>query len=231
MAKLALFDIDGTLLESTRFDADCYVEAIKDVLRLEQIDADGGRYVHATDSGILAELYRNRFQQEIGRYEEKVKARFVDIMLNQFRSRHVRLRPLAGAEEALHLLEKSGIGKAALATGSWRESAEVKLMNAMLPVNKIPLFSAADAVSRAGIMATAIKAMQDSCGAFDKTVYLGDAPWDVKASRELGIAFLGMGMRTAELRHAGAASRPARLCRPRFIPEKPQRLHRTRPDQ
>ena len=54
-------------------------------------------------------------------------------------------------------------------------------------------------------MATAIKAMQDSCGAFDKTVYLGDAPWDVKASRELGIAFLGMGMRTAELRHAGAS--------------------------
>ena len=64
-------------------------------------------------------------------------------MLDQFRSRHVRLRPLAGAEEALHLLEKSGDWKAALATGSWRESAEVKLMNAMLPVDKIPLFSAA----------------------------------------------------------------------------------------
>ena len=206
MTKLALYDIDGTLLESTGFESDCYVAAIKDALGLKQIDTDWSHYVHATDSGILAELYRNRFHQEITpEIGEQVKQRFVDIQLDRFRSEHVRLRPLAGAGEALHLLDKSGEWKVALATGSWRESAEVKIINAMLPVEKFPLFSCADSVSREGIMQAAIQAMQIKAGAFEKTVYLGDGPWDVKASRELGIAFLGMGTRAAELLKAGAS--------------------------
>jgi phosphoglycolate phosphatase-like HAD superfamily hydrolase len=206
MTKLALFDIDGTLLESTGFDSDCYVAAIRDVLGIGQIDTDWSHYVHSTDSGILAELYRNRFKQEIPpEIEEQTKERFVDIQLDRFRSEHVQLRPLAGAGEALHLLDKSGEWKIALATGSWKESAEVKIMNAMLPVEKFPLFSCADSVSREGIMQAAIQAMQSKAGAFEKMVYLGDGLWDVKASRKLGVAFLGMGTRAAELLKAGAS--------------------------
>ena len=205
-AKLALFDINGTLLESTGFDSDCYVAAIKDVLGIDKIDTDWSHYKHSTDSGILAEIYRNRFQREISpETEEQVKQKFVDIQLEQFNSGHVRLRPLAKAEETLHLLNKGGEWKIALATGSWKESAAVKLMNAMLPVEKFPLFSCADSISRKGIIRTAIQAMQNKFGAFEKTVYLGDGPWDVKASRALGIAFLGMGARAAELLKNGAS--------------------------
>ena len=208
MANLILFDLDGTLLESAGFDAQCFIAAVKGVLGIDSMDEDWDHYVFATDAGILEEVYQKHFQQGIpGEVEERVREKFVDIMLERFSKDHVRLRPLPGAEDAVHLLLSSGEWQVAIATGSWRESAELKLMNAMLELERIPIFSANDAVSRTAIMGLAAKTMRARAGVkeFEKVVYLGDAPWDVRASRELGMAFLGVGARASELSRLGAS--------------------------
>jgi phosphoglycolate phosphatase-like HAD superfamily hydrolase len=208
MANLILFDLDGTLLESVGFDAESYVAAVKTVLLIDNVDEDWDHYVFATDAGILEELYQKHFQQAIPKeVEQRVRDKFADIMLERFQKDHVRLRPLPGAEQAVHLLLSGGQWEVGIATGSWRESAELKLMNAMLELDRVPIFSASDAVSRTAIMGLAVKTMQAKAGVkeFEKIVYLGDAPWDVRASRELGLAFVGVGARALELSRLGAS--------------------------
>lgn len=207
MTNLALFDLDGTLIESTGFDADCYVAAVREVLGIDSVNTDWGRYLHATDAGILQEIYLDHFHEAIPEdIAQQVKDRFVDIILERFRKEHFRLRPLPGAAEAVHLLESGHDWRVAIATGGWKESAELKLMNAMLELERVPIFSANDAPTRTGIMGLAIRAMQESAGVkeFEKVVYVGDAPWDLRACREMGIPFLAVGARAGQLSEQGA---------------------------
>jgi phosphoglycolate phosphatase-like HAD superfamily hydrolase len=60
-----MFDLDGTLVDSTNVDSACYLQALVDIFGfdLDLIDRDWGNYPHVTDSGILQTLC----QTELGR--------------------------------------------------------------------------------------------------------------------------------------------------------------------
>jgi beta-phosphoglucomutase-like phosphatase (HAD superfamily) len=62
---LIMFDLDGTLVDSTKVDSGCYLQALVDVFGfdLDRIDRDWGNYPHVTDAGILQTLC----QTELGR--------------------------------------------------------------------------------------------------------------------------------------------------------------------
>lgn len=207
MGKLVLFDLDGTLIESMKFDADCYVEAVRRVLGIASVDTDWSHYHNVTDVGILAEIHRMNFHREISRDPaRKVKESFVRIIKARLRSEKIRLKPLRGAGEILRVLRASDRWMVALATGGWRESAEVKLGNAGLPVDGIPIFSANDSISRPGILRAAVQAMlkNEKLKRFEKIVYVGDGVWDVWAARETKVAFVGVGTGTKILLREGA---------------------------
>ena len=207
MKCLALFDVDGTLIESMEFDADCYVEAVRQVLGVEQVDTDWSHYHDVTDAGILAEIYRMNFRREIGRVPAReVKESFVRIIKSRLKSENIKLKPLPGAGEALQALKQSDRWAVALATGGWRESAEVKLRNAGLAAGDLPIFSAKDSISRPGIINLAVRAMRkrEKTKRFEKVVYVGDGAWDVWAAREMKIAFVGVGSGRKKLLREGA---------------------------
>ena len=50
--KLAVFDIDGTLVQSLAVDEACFVRAFAEVLGIEDIDTDWAHYDHVTDDGM-----------------------------------------------------------------------------------------------------------------------------------------------------------------------------------
>jgi len=207
MKSLALFDVDGTLIESMEFDADCYAEAVRRVLKIESVDTDWSHYRDVTDAGILAEIHRMNFNREIGPTQaRKVKESFVRTIKARLRSENIRLKPLPGAGEALRALQASDRWAVTLATGGWRESAEVKLRNAGLAAGDLYIFSANDSISRPGIISLAVQAMRKSEKArrFEKIVYIGDGVWDVWAARERKIAFLGVGAGAKKLLQEGA---------------------------
>ena len=58
---LVMFDIDGTLIESSDFDTECFRAAVKDVLK---IPVDTKNYRHVTDSGILRQIIAALHLQE-----------------------------------------------------------------------------------------------------------------------------------------------------------------------
>ncbi len=208
MKNLVLFDIDGTLTESNQLDSICYVEVVKRVLGIDHVDDDWSHYHHVTDSGVLAEIYQKHFSEDISEaVVSEFKEQFLRTIRNKLRSTSAGMRPVPGAPEALGILRKSDEWLIALAGGCWRESAEMKLQHARMKLNDIPIFSADDAIARTEIISKAIDTMLTTAGLdrFGRIVYVGDGIWDLKASRELDIAFLGIGAAREKLLAAGAS--------------------------
>ena len=90
----------------------------------------------------------------------------------------------------------------AIATGCWRETAHFKLNAAGFDLSKIPFACASDRSSRAEIIALAAERAGMPIG---QSVYVGDGVWDLRATQELGIPFIGFGRKIESLRRAGAA--------------------------
>ena len=66
----AIFDIDGTLVESSGFDGDCYFSAIRDVLGEVYIHDNRGKYKNVTDTGILRQIMEENKIKEAGQINE-----------------------------------------------------------------------------------------------------------------------------------------------------------------
>jgi beta-phosphoglucomutase-like phosphatase (HAD superfamily) len=194
--QLAVFDLDGTLTRTTRTDAACYVRAMREGFGILNIDSDWTTYTHSTDSGITAEVFQTHFRRpptpdEIARFEQQ----FVGLLAETFRAEPDSCRETAGAAAALQRLRSHAQWRIALATGSWRACALLKLQTAGLNLDGVPAAFADDSFAREEIIALArsraLAWYRQSD--FSRVVYIGDAPWDVRAARRLGIAFLGIG--------------------------------------
>jgi len=79
--RLVIFDIDGTLTQTTKADEECFVRSLADVCGFSDVDTDWSRYKHATDSGILHEIYeahigRSPSPDEISQFRQH----FVDLL-------------------------------------------------------------------------------------------------------------------------------------------------------
>src|SRR5919199_6051512 len=85
--RLVIFDIDGTLTQTTNTDAECFVRSLADVCGFTDVDTDWSRYRHATDSGIFQEIYEVR----AGRSPSLIE-------VSQFRQHFVGLLAQASSE-------------------------------------------------------------------------------------------------------------------------------------
>ncbi len=56
--KLAIFDVDGTLLNNLASEDACFAKTVSEVLRLPALNTDWATYRHVTDGGIATEAYR-----------------------------------------------------------------------------------------------------------------------------------------------------------------------------
>jgi len=84
--KLVILDIDGTLTATNHVDTDCFVSAFTHCFGVAVIETDWALYPHATDSGIMQELFIEHFgrgpsQQEIAQMR-RMKA-LMDIKITQ----------------------------------------------------------------------------------------------------------------------------------------------------
>lgn len=138
----------------------------------------------------------------------ELERRFVGLLRAELARTPERFTPIDGAREVFDHLRSQG-WHVALATGAWGASARTKLEAAGLAAEDTPLACADDAESREDIVRLAWQRAEAQAGSpFDRVVSIGDAPWDVRTARSLGIPFVGIGIGTHEdrLRAAGAHS-------------------------
>lgn len=212
--NLVLFDLDGTLTDTTGVDDACFAQAISEVAGVAGFSTDWSGYAEATDEGLTHEICRRAPSEGgLGRSPTDaevcgIRARFVELLARSAAEEPGRFRPVAGADRLVGRLDAEvAVG---IATGAWRESAMIKLRAAgMAGLAEIPgAFADRGLAERARIVsvAAARAAARAGVSAFDGAVYVGDGPWDVRAARDLGMGFVGVGTgRTRErLLAAGA---------------------------
>jgi beta-phosphoglucomutase-like phosphatase (HAD superfamily) len=203
-----MFDLDGTLADTMQADEECFVQALSDVFGFKNVNTDWSVYRHATDSGILYELFESRLnrapnQTEILQFQNQ----FVELLKKSAQNSE-GFELIAGVEIVLNKLAGRKNFGVALATGGWKISAEWKLKEAKLDFQFHAAAFADDDISRESIMECAQqRALKHYRQAgFDSVIYVGDGVWDVRASKNLGYRFVGIGgeTRAERLRNAGA---------------------------
>jgi len=183
-----MFDIDGTLIESSDFDSECFTEAVKEVTGLE-IDTDWARYKHVTDTGILNEFFNENSIENTNEVTISIKCAFLAKI--QTRIDKAPIREINGASKFIAKLKELDGIVISFATGGWLESAVLKLESAGIDISGIPIASSNDHYSRIEIMKIAEqRAIKESRLSF---TYFGDGSWDLKACKELGVNFVLVG--------------------------------------
>ena len=189
-----MFDIDGTLVDSHGFDGDLFAHAVRLELGV-QVDGTWQSYRHVTDSGVLEEvLQQNVSAGERPQAFERVKRRFVGLVQDYIAKRPAGLAPIPGAPQLIKALRSRPGAVVAIATGGWRETAEMKLKAVGIEFGGLPFATSSDATARIDIMRLAEQQAR-LFGCITRRTYFGDAPWDKKASADLGYDFLAVGTR------------------------------------
>ena len=208
-SRLAVFDVDGTLTATNAVDDECFLRAISEVIGVSIAGVDYAAALHATDSYLsrwLCEQHRGRAPSD----DEValMTRRFVEALAIEHSRSPQRFAPIAGAPGLFDALRGAG-WSVAIATGGWEPSARLKLALAGLEEPDAIIACASDATTRAEIVGLAIdRAVARRGSPFERTVSVGDRPWDVRTAAALGLPFVGIGVaqKAEALRDAGATT-------------------------
>ncbi len=190
-----MFDMDGTLTDSCAIDENCYVLAIQQALNLSDVRTDWDGYAHTTSSFCLEEIVRHaRGRPPTSAESRAVQIRMVELMAEIEQRKGRRTREVPGAAACLRALAATGYA-VAIASGDWELTARHKLTAAGIPFVDLPSAFCEASHVRTEIMRTAAAraATHHGCSNFERIVYVGDGSWDVRACRELGWPFVGVG--------------------------------------
>jgi phosphoglycolate phosphatase-like HAD superfamily hydrolase len=191
---LAVFDIDGTLVDSDEWDGILYAEAIQKVLN-QDIDCTWSRYASVTDSGILDEIldetHLRANRQEI---HSNAKAEFIRLTEEYVAETPNALKEIPGATGLIKTLLRQSDVEVAVATGGWRETAELKLRGIGLDPKELPLATSSESSDRCRIIRLAERRALNGKIPRHRT-YFGDGVWDKKAAAELDYSFVAVGPR------------------------------------
>lgn len=206
-SQLAIFDIDGTLTATNAVDDECYARAVAEMLDVAPEAIDWSETPHVTDGAIARHLWaRHRARAAEADDLAEIQERFLAVLRAELTRAPERFVPIAGAGTLFPHLRRAG-WHIALATGGWLASATVKLRAAGLVTTDLPMACADDADSREDIVRLAWHKAETQAGvAFRRVVSVGDAPWDVRTARSLGLPFVGIatGSLADRLRAEGA---------------------------
>lgn len=207
MPKLIIFDIDGTLLNSTNIEDQCYQEAFEELFGKNIAAYKWEDITHVTDWGITEEIFQHEFGQipttkDYARMQqvffEKLKAAYQDD------PSHFKEVPEAkDFFEHLHTHPDYCVG---IATGSWEKNASFKLKSIGIDPTVFPFGNSDHQKSRSDILQYAFaRANSLYEQAFEEIIYFGDGLWDYKTCKELGVKFIGIDVKEdGKLKSAGA---------------------------
>lgn len=201
MSRLAIFDIDGTLVDVDEVPS--FVEAFRRTHGF-QPEFRWEHYRTSTDTGIVGEILEERFGRPATHDEvAAVTHCFAERIRANVGGGVTPLRIVPGVREFVPALARRG-WRLALATGCVEASARFKVERAGLSRWLHTGGFSEDHVDRAEILRTAV----ERSGPASEIVYFGDRPWDLRAAKARGIRFLGVNTREDgrnDLLRAGAA--------------------------
>ncbi|MEO1262396.1 MAG: HAD family hydrolase [Bacteroidota bacterium] len=190
---LVIFDVDGTLVYSNKVDSQCFAETYQTIYKRKFPSIDWRRYPHVTDHTIFNAVIREQFDRPAEEKEiQYFQDHFVSLLEKGRQERPEEFMEVPNARATVLALLEDADFAVGIGTGGWRRPACLKLRHVGIPVE--PLFmSAADGMeTREDITHDAIRQAKEAHGDFGRIVYVGDAVWDVKTTRNLSLNFVGI---------------------------------------
>jgi HAD superfamily hydrolase (TIGR01509 family) len=192
-----LFDIDGTLVDSSYVHINAWLHAFRAVGR----PVDGWRIHRGQGMGsseLLAAL--------LGEPSDEVSSQAKQHHSERYRQSSELLRAFDGARDVVAAVAQRG-ATVVLATSAAPD--ELELLRSVLDIDDaVAKITAAEDVEAAKPEPDLIHtALQQAGVTADRAVYVGDTVWDVKGCGKAGVACVGVltgGISAAELTEAGA---------------------------
>lgn len=187
---LVLFDIDNTLVYSDGRDSHSFAAAFMSVFGGQMPSLNWHDYPHVTDFTIVQEIVRQQFARDAATHE--IEALLDDYTARMHAARreaphHYQSVPFAA--ETLARLQADGY-RVGIASGGFRRPQEIKLAHIGIDHAHLPSGYADGCVTREEILQQAL----DQAAHLNPSsvVYVGDAAWDVRTTRNMNLPFVGI---------------------------------------
>lgn len=189
---LVMFDIDGTLVETSNFEDRIFSQAVRSVLTGE-IDKNWSNYKNVTDTGIIEEICKQKnLANQSKTILTDIQKAFVKLTTSYISSNPNSITEIPGALAFLNNLLQEPEVCVAVATGGWRETAFLKLEKIGVDAKSLNIATSSDSSQRTKIMEIAeYRAMGEKLSS--SRTYFGDGDWDKRACDELGFDFIAIG--------------------------------------
>jgi HAD superfamily hydrolase (TIGR01509 family) len=193
-----LFDVDGTLVDTTYIHAVCWGEALREANRIVPMSVVHHAIGMGTDEMLEHLLGPDR--------ERGADRRIADRHLELFQQYWGRLSPLPGAAELLRACAKDGLAVVLASSASERELA--RLRAALDADDAVTAATSADDAGSGKPDPDIVRsALAESGVEAAHAVFVGDAVWDAAAAGRASISFVGLtcgGTSETDLYEAGA---------------------------
>jgi phosphoglycolate phosphatase-like HAD superfamily hydrolase len=196
--KLVIFDIDGTLVNSTNADDVCFFETFEEIHNIIIKNEEFTKYKQLT-TGTDLELFRyifNEFFTAPAKLTDTIEFKdyFYSELKKQYENNPKLFKEIGGAKDFIESLMKNTDVNIAIATGSWSDSALLKLKAIGLDTYSFPISTSDVYSNRKDIVLNAMTLAEEfySSEGYEKIYYIGDAEWDFKAAQALNIEFIGV---------------------------------------
>lgn len=210
--KLIIFDIDGTLLNSTSIDDGCMQRTFRDlfsVIITEEEWREMKSKTSGTDIELSSLIFQNKFNRKPDAKEiEMIKKHFHQLLIFSFENQKQAFSEVPGAKDLFNQLREKENYIVGISTGSWKLSAMIKLRKLNIIPDGIPFSHADRFSSRINIVKDTINQAKSkyNLNEFEKIIYVGDGEWDFRTTKELGIDFIGIdSSRNNSLKALGAS--------------------------
>ncbi len=196
--KLVIFDIDGTLTDTTSVDDSSYRQTLQETFSIVPDEKEWQEIkirTSGTDSGITLQLLENHFGGEFPENAyHTVKHKFLQILNFQRNNFPEKFTAVTGSRNFVELLNQSENIIVGFATGSWKESGWLKLDSIGISANDIFYSNSDESDKRFQIITNVLEKVKSKRGIkkFEKIIYFGDGEWDFRAAEILGIDFIGV---------------------------------------
>jgi len=205
--KYVIFDIDGTLTDTTEVDDKCYMDSFESLFGINIKDTNWNSLKNVTDWGITEELFKIRLDREVTIQEiQLLKETFVNDLESELAKDKSQFIEINGAANFFHNLLINEALQIGIATGGWEESADLKLKAIGINPHQIIYSNSSHFKSRERITRAVIEQLNKSSKINpDEIIYLGDGEWDYRTCQKLGIRFIGIdNKRKGKLEKLGA---------------------------
>jgi len=193
---LLIFDVDGTLTDTSPADRLCYSKTFSRFFDINISDLEFMDHDMVTDNGLVMQVMNQYKKVEEPEWTDFLRAKsgYMIELMDAYKSEPEMFKPIKGGVEMWERLKESTKIHTALATGCWGDSGYFKLQKAGYDITGVPFSNNDAALTRTGILHNAIEESKlfYQHNRYDKIIYVADGVWDFHVTQAMDIPLIGI---------------------------------------